>query len=293
MDHTISNGQLSVSLTSAGGSLTSIRANGREYLWQGDPAVWSGQAPICFPVCGGLRDGKATTESGAQVSLARHGFARKQEFELVATGDAEATYRLTSTPELLAQYPFPFVFEARYRLDGTALEVTYATTNTGTEPMPFFVGGHPAFRVPMDEGETYGDYEVRFTKPETHTVPTPEVDTGLIDVTHRNPAPQVDGGYALPISHELFAVAETIYDELDSRVVELAHKSGSHGVRLSFPELPYLVVWSKPAADFVAVEPWGGLSTCSDEDDVLEHKRGCLVAQPGQTIERTFTVEPF
>lgn len=55
--------------------------------------------------------------------------------------------------------------------------------------------------------------------------------------------------------------------------------------------MPYLIVWGKPEGDFVAVEPWSGLSTCSDEDDVLEHKRGCLVAKPGETIVRGFSIE--
>lgn len=55
MEFVLDNGSIRVALSTAGGSFTSIKANGREYLWQGDPAVWSGQAPICFPICGGLR----------------------------------------------------------------------------------------------------------------------------------------------------------------------------------------------------------------------------------------------
>lgn len=68
---------------------------------------------------------------------------------------------------------------------------------------------------------------------------------------------------------------------LESRQVTLSKKGEDKGVRLSFEGFPYLIVWSKPEGDFVAVEPWGGLSTCSDEDDVLEHKRGwpCRQAQ--------------
>ena len=81
MEFVLDNGSIRVALSTAGGSFTSIAANGREYLWQGDPTVWSGQAPICFPICGGLREGKAVTESGKQIELPRHGFARKMEFE--------------------------------------------------------------------------------------------------------------------------------------------------------------------------------------------------------------------
>ena len=78
---------------------------------------------------------------------------------------------------------------------------------------------------------------------------------------------------------------------LESRQVTLSKKGEDKGVRLSFEDFPYLIVWSKPEGDFVAVEPWGGLSTCSDEDDVLEHKRGCLVAKPKETVVRSFTIE--
>lgn len=40
----ISNPYMTVALSSEGGSLTSIRnaQTGREYLWQGDPAYWTG-----------------------------------------------------------------------------------------------------------------------------------------------------------------------------------------------------------------------------------------------------------
>ena len=60
---------------------------------------------------------------------------------------------------------------------------------------------------------------------------------------------------------------------------------------MSFPDFPYLIIWSKPEGDFVAIEPWGGLSTCSDEGDVFEEKRGCLTAKPGETVKRAFSIE--
>ena len=42
MEFVLDNGSVRIALSTAGGSFTSITANGREYLWQGDPAVWSG-----------------------------------------------------------------------------------------------------------------------------------------------------------------------------------------------------------------------------------------------------------
>ena len=68
---TIKRGGLTAAIDSMGAQLTSLALNGNEYLWQGDPAVWSGQAPICFPICGGLRDNNAMTFAGHHVKLAR------------------------------------------------------------------------------------------------------------------------------------------------------------------------------------------------------------------------------
>lgn len=297
MQKTLSNGQISVTVDSAGGSIASLRDGEREYLWQGDPAVWSGQAPICFPICGGLRDGRAVTESGRTVTLARHGFARKQEWQLLdlgKAGDTEAALelvstRLTSTPELFKQYPFDFELTAHYALEGRTLHVDYDVTNTGSEPMPFFIGGHPGFCCPLDEGEAYDDYELLFEKDEASQLCTAVPSTGLIDVENRSSNPM--HGRALPLSRDLFGFAETIFDVLESRSVTLTKKNEAKGVRVTFKDFPYLIVWGKPEGDFVAIEPWGGLSTCSDEDDVLEHKRGCLVAQPGQTVTRGFQIQ--
>ncbi len=129
----------SAGFTTAGGSFTSLFSQGREYLWQGDPAVWSGQAPVCFPICGGLRGDSAKTRSGKQVKLGRHGFARKQEWELAGQGEGQIAFRLSSAehPELLEQFPFPFTLTARYAIDGARLDVSYEVTNEGDEDMPF------------------------------------------------------------------------------------------------------------------------------------------------------------
>lgn len=290
-DFVLDNGNLRVGFTTAGGSFTSIKAHEREYLWQGDPAVWSGQAPVCFPICGGLRGDAARTRSGKEIHLGRHGFARKQEWELDSRSEDQISFKLTSAahPELLEQFPFPFTLVARYALDGSKLLVSYEVVNDGDEDMPFFIGGHPGFACPLDEGEAYSDYELRFDADEAASLCTAVPSTGLIDVEDRSDNPMV--GRTFPLTHELFDFAETIFDVLESRTVELVKKGEEKGLRVSFPDFPYLIIWSKPEGDFVAIEPWGGLSTCSDEGDVFEEKRGCIVAKPGETVTRAFSIE--
>ena len=63
----ISNPYMTVALSPEGGSLTSIRnaQTGREYLWQGDPAYWTGQAPNLFPFI--IQDLPARCKAGGAV----------------------------------------------------------------------------------------------------------------------------------------------------------------------------------------------------------------------------------
>ena len=57
MLYTIKNEALKVVIDNHGAELHSIQTlDGTEYLWQGDPAVWNGQAPNLFPYVARLTD---------------------------------------------------------------------------------------------------------------------------------------------------------------------------------------------------------------------------------------------
>lgn len=50
-----------------------------------------------------------------------------------------------------------------------------------------------------------------------------------------------------------------------------------------------LLVWSAVGnAPFVALEPWTGLASCSDEDGIFEHKRGMTVLAPNEIASFKF-----
>ena len=52
----IKNERLTAVLSTHGAELQSLRdQNGVERIWQGDPAFWTGHAPVLFPVAGALR----------------------------------------------------------------------------------------------------------------------------------------------------------------------------------------------------------------------------------------------
>lgn len=289
---TISAGGLSAKVDAHGAQLSSLTLDGREYLWQADPRWWGKHAPILFPIVGSIRDDEASSAAGT-CHLGRHGLARDYDHELVENTGSTVTYRLDSTDETLAKYPYPFRLEMTYALEGPAtLAQTFSVTNTGTREMPFFLGGHPAFNVPVVPGERFEDYELRFTRPWTESSPV-IADGGLLD--YESLTPLFEDADRLALAHGLFAKDAIVLAGVPDDTLEMVGPSG-HGVRVDFAGFDHVGVWSaEPAKDgaecpFVAIEPWCGTATRTDEDDVLEHKQNLLVAHPSETITRTFRV---
>ena len=103
---TISNEQLTIQVSPHGAELCSIFANGKEYLWQADPAFWKRHSPVLFPIVGSIWENEYRNE-GIPYTLTQHGFARDMEFTLVSEKENEVHYRLISNEETLQKYPFP------------------------------------------------------------------------------------------------------------------------------------------------------------------------------------------
>jgi hypothetical protein len=46
-------GKATATVNSVGGELASyVAANGKNYIWEGDPAIWASHSPVLFPVVG-------------------------------------------------------------------------------------------------------------------------------------------------------------------------------------------------------------------------------------------------
>ena len=110
MIYTIKNEYLTVDINSLGAELWSVKsADGCEYIWQGDPEFWSGRAPIMFPICGRLFEGKYTY-LGKEYTMPNHGIARSSEFSLLKQTDNEITLSLVADDKTKESYPFDFIF---------------------------------------------------------------------------------------------------------------------------------------------------------------------------------------
>jgi galactose mutarotase-like enzyme len=284
----ITSGENSAVLGLDGAQLNSLIKNDTEYLWQGDAKYWAGQAPVCFPIVGVLPNNKATA-FGKPCEMKRHGVARINPFEVLDSCKNSVTFIQKSSEQTKAQFPFDYELKIKYTINGDTVTNEYIITNTGDDKMPFVIGGHPAFNCPVDKNESFEDYKVIFDKPITKPCLRPDHTTGLVDVSKSYDV--MKGSNTLDMKHDLFEENDAlIFEQCESKSVTLIGKAGK-GIKVEFSDMNNLLVWSAVGgAPFVALEPWTGISNCSDEDDKIENKRGMTILEPNETISFKFKI---
>ena len=293
----ISNGSLTASIDAMGAQLMSLRKGESEYLWQGDSNWWPRRAPILFPIVGVLKDSKAESAEGT-ISLARHGLARLNQFEVVEQSVSSVTLQLKSTEETRKAYPYDFELKLIFSVDGDTLTQTYEVTNPANVVLPFTLGAHPAFNIPIPdvEASSLNHYHLLFTHSWTSYGPS-ITDEGLCDYT--TPQRLIVNSDTLPLSWELIDREKTITleDVPDRRITLTANvdaTSETHGIQMDFEGFDYLGIWSAaPGCPFVALEPWCGIADTVDTDGVFEHKPGIMCLEPEQSITKTLSVKVF
>lgn len=293
----ISNGSLTASIDTMGAQLMSLQKGESEYLWQGNSNWWPRRAPILFPIVGVLKDSKAESAEGT-ISLARHGLARLNQFEVVEQSPSSVTLQLKSTEETRKSYPYDFELKLIFSVAGDTLTQTYEVTNPANVVLPFTLGAHPAFNIPIPgvEAASLDQYYLLFTHSWTSYGPS-ITDDGLCDYT--TPQKLIVDSDTLPLSWELIDREKTITleDVPDRRITLVANAEASseaHGIQMDFEGFDYLGIWSAaPGCPFVALEPWCGIADTVDCDGIFEHKPGIISLEPGQSIAKTLNIRVF
>lgn len=288
---TLENSRLRLTVDSLGAQMMSLQTlDGREYLWQGDPRYWCDRAPVLFPFVGRLT-GNSYRYGGQVYSMGIHGFAAHQDFSCLCPKPNRLVLQLTDNGETREQYPFAFSLNIIYELIDNRVQVTYQVENSGTGILPFGIGGHPGFRVPLEEGEQFDDYVLEFTggcQPDRVGF-TPQVFLSGQDQAY----PLKEGKY-LPLRHDLFDQDAVILKNM-SREVTLRSRLSPHGVQVSYPDMPYLGLWHMPNTDapYLCIEPWSSLPARQDVVEDFACKSDLIQLGPGKTYVNTWSITIF
>ncbi len=282
MDFQITNGSISVGVKKYGAELSSFKSldSGVEYLWQGNPDIWYGQSPILFPIVGTLLNNKYYVD-GKEYELHRHGIARKRDFELKEQGENYFVLTQKYNEDTLKVYPFKYVFDIEYKIEGKALTVTHTIKNEDDGDMYFSVGAHPGFNCEI------GDV-LEFECDESNA------SNEMIN----EDAVLIDKKFPVPIENKIFTITQNIFDkdahvltDLASKKCTLKGKNRKGEIIFNFGDCPALGLWAKPGAPYVCIEPWYGINDSTEKTDDFSQKRLIQKITNGEEFKFSWSAE--
>lgn len=290
MNYTISNDQIEVTVSDVGAELMSIKSlkDGTEFLWQGDPAFWAGRAYNLFPICGRLAEGKYTFR-GETYEMNLHGFVRKSTLDATVLARDKIDFGLRSDERTKAMYPFDFEYHICYSLVGSTVKMEISVINHTDSTMPFALGGHPGFNVPLAGAGAFEDWRLEFC-PECEPVHVVFSDACLT-TEERKPFP-LEEGKILRLRHDLFDHDAVVLAGTSHRV-SLKSDLSPHSVTVEVPDaMKYLGIWHAPKkeAPYVCIEPWTSLPAYDGKVDDLETKEDMFELSPLASYELIWTI---
>ena len=277
---TLKNNVMSVEISEKGAEIRRVTVNGEERLWSGDPAFWTGTAPVMFPICGGLPEDKFTY-AGKEYTLTKHGFAKSMGFEVENQNGLSATFLLKSNAETLKMYPWKFEFRITYSLKGSRIKIDYDVKNLSNDTMYVSPGAHEAYACP----EGIEDYDVIFEKKET--LYSCALDGNLISEKR---IPIIKDTDTLPLYYSFFAVDALVFKDLKSRFATLRNRKTGKCTSVSFDGFDYFLLWTKPGAGYICMEPWTGIPPMVGSNKDITAKEGITAVAAGGTLSLTHSI---
>ena len=286
MEYILENEVLKVTVTTWGAQVKSVirKEDGVEHMWQADKDVWGYHAPILFPFCGKLKEGKHIAKGKTYEWGAQHGFARTMEHDFVFQNKHTLVLQLTDTPETMAVWPYKFRLMSAFTLEGDVLHHTLTVENQDEEDLAFGIGYHPGFAVPFDDKHTYADYEFRFDKVESPIcMETAPLITGKTYTMGSN-------FNTIPLTDHLFDNDSYCMVGLKSDTLGIYEKDSGRGVVCSIKNFPYCLIWSKPGEPkFVCIEPWNSLPSPENGGLAWNEKPAAAVIAPTESWSTTLS----
>ena len=280
----IQNDRLSVGINTLGSELMFINSSrGTEFLWNGDKNVWSYRAPVLFPICGGLKD-DTYTFSGKKYMLEKHGFACNMEFKGTRINDTKAEFVLESNEDTIKVFPFDFKLTIVFELNENTLKVSNIVENVSNRAMYFSIGAHEGYSFP----EGIEEYEIRFKEKQT-------LDSYILDgnLLTNDAIRMIENSDVLPLKSDYFAVDALVFKNIEFNEATLVHKNSSKKVRVTFDNANYFLLWTKPGAKYICLEPWSGVQDIVGSEYDIAKKEGIIRLDGNQSYIVTHNIECF
>lgn len=282
MIHYIENDKLIVGVKEFGCEIASIKskATGYEFMWQGNPDIWGGQAPILFPIVGRLIDDKYTLDS-KEYEMPKHGFARKMPWKFLSCDGNSMRFCLSDTAETREIYPYEFDLTVTYTLSENSLTVSHNIKNKTDITMYFSIGAHPAFNCAIGDVLTFDEKETLFTEKIDLVKSLRLPDKTLVLNDEKD----------IVITKDIFNEDALILSEIKSENITLNLKESGKRISFYLGKAPYLGIWAKPGAPYVCIEPWYGVNDSQTKKEDLSQKDAINAVEAGDDFDFKWKAE--
>lgn len=247
--------------------------------------------PILFPFPGRIRDsayefgGKryTLTASGMNAGNAIHGFVMDRPWEVIERGEHRAVARFQAgrvEPKILEEWPADFELTAEYALRATTLSFTLTVRNPDKRPLPWGLGLHPYFRVPL--GAKGDSRACQLQVPASQR-------WELVNVLPTGNQLEVAGPFDLRAGRAIGEQAyDYVYGGLESSVAgyqcAVIDPTNRRRIEVHFgQEYRAIVVYTPPHREAVCIEPY----TCVPDPFWLTsqgHDVGLRILPPGDSL---------
>ena len=143
------------------------------------------------------------------------------------------------------------------------------------------IGSHEAYACP----EGIEDYDVIFEKKEP-------LNSCLLDgnlIAHST-VPIIKETDTLPLYEKYFAVDALVFKDLKSRSATLRNRKTGKSVTVDFEGCDYFLLWMKPGAGYICMEPWAGIpDTVGSSFDITE-KEGIIALDGKSEYNHTHSI---
>ncbi len=277
---TIKNEFLTAKINELGAEMRSLIANGTEYIWEGKPEVWPGACPLMFPICGGLKGDKYVLD-GKEYTLEKHGYIRFKTFSVESKTDSSVVFLHKSDDETKQKFPFDYELRVFYTLEGKTLKIDYSVKNLTDKTMYFNIGSHEGYATP----EGIEDYDVLF--PQNETLNAYVLYGNLLS---NQQLPIIKDQNYLPLYDKYFTVDALVFKDLKSKSATLRNRKTGRAIRVDFPDAKYFLLWHKPGAGYMCVEPWNGVQDIVGSSYDITEKEGITALESGKEFEYTHSI---
>lgn len=286
--YTLTNEDITIEVNSFGAEMTKLINNNtkKNYLWTGDEQYWARISPVLFPIVGKLKNNEYTWKNKSY-TMKQHGFARDSNFFLLSIDDTEIWFRFISNDETKGCYPFDFILDIGYRLEGSKVEVMWKVLNTGTEEMYFSIGAHPGFMYPLHDKEQREKYGIDFCI--EGALKYLLVDgNGYVDKTEHS-LNTCNG--VIHIDENFFDKDALIIEGNQTHKVSLMDNNSNKYITVEF-DAPLFGLWSPPKKNtpFICIEPWYGRSDAATFNGDLAEREWNNCLKPNETFRKSYSI---